>query len=472
MVHICFRSSYHATKFKLTGGDYLKFLDLFSGLGGFRTGLESVGFEAYGWVEWDKFARQSYEAIHDTEGEWTRTDITDVTDEEFSELEGEVELITGGFPCQTFSYAGQRKGFDDTRGTMFFEIARAAKHIRPKYMLLENVKGLVSHNKGDTLDTIFKVLNDLGYIVDFEILNSKYFGVPQNRERIFIVAVRDDLIEPEEWIIEGDNVVAKGKRRIKEYDWARTFNFDYPQGWELDLKLKDIMEPEVEERFYLNKEQTDKLVLNSSGIESDIKQVARYDSPTRKNTNQYRTYSPEGISPSLTSMGGGGREPHVMTEVKDVGFIDRRGTGKQHQSNTVYNEEGLSPTMQARDYKDPAKVLIGASRGRNPANPSDRTTGAPTEQRLEINENGTSNTLTSVQKDNYVVEIGQDITIRKLTPKECFRLQAFTDDQFMKAQEDGLSNTQLYKQAGNAVTVNVIIELAKKIKKLDKELQL
>ena len=450
----------------------MKFLDLFAGIGGFRTGLESVGFEAFGWVEWDKFARQSYEAIHDTEGEWTRTDITDVTNEEFAELEGEVELITGGFPCQTFSYAGQRKGFDDTRGTMFFEIARAAKHIRPKYMLLENVKGLVSHNKGDTLDTIVKVLNDLGYIVDFEILNSKYFGVPQNRERIFIVAVRDDLIEPEEWIIEGDNVVAKGKRRIKGYGWARTFNFDYPQGWELDLKLKDIMEPEVEERFYLNKEQTDKLVLNSSGIESDIKQVARYDSPTRKNTNQYRTYSPEGISPSLTSMGGGGREPHVMTGVKDVGFIDRRGTGKQHQSNTVYNEEGLSPTMQARDYKDPAKVLIGASRGRNPANSSDRTTGAPTEQRLEINENGTSNTLTSVQKDNYVVEIGQDITIRKLTPKECFRLQAFTDDQFMKAQEDGLSNTQLYKQAGNAVTVNVIKELAKKIKKLDKELQL
>ena len=410
----------------------MKFLDLFAGIGGFRTGLESVGFEAFGWVEWDKFARQSYEAIHVTEGEWTRTDITDVTNEEFAELEGEVELITGGFPCQTFSYAGQRKGFDDTRGTMFFEIARAAKHIRPKYMLLENVKGLVSHNKGNTLDTIVKVLNDLGYIVDFEILNSKYFGVPQNRERIFIVAVRDDLIEPEEWIIEGDNVVAKGKRRIKGYGWARTFNFDYPQGWDLDLKLKDIMEPEVEERFYLNKEQTDKLVLNSSGIESDINQVARYDSPTRKNTNQYRTYSPEGISPSLTSMGGGGREPHVMED----------------------------------------KVLIGASRGRNPANSSDRTTGAPTEQRLEINENGTSNTLTSVQKDNYLVNIGEDVTIRKLTPRECFRLQTFTDEQFQKAQDAGVSNSQLYKQAGNAVTVNVIKELAKKIKELDRGIDL
>ena len=117
-------------------------------------------------------------------------------------------------------------------------------------------------------------------------------------------------------------------------------------------------------------------------------------------------------------------------------------------------------------------MLIGASRGRNPANSSDRTTGAPTEQRLEINDNGTSNTLTSVQKDNYVVEIGQDITIRKLTPKECWRLQSFTDEQFQKAQEDGLSNTQLYKQAGNAVTVNVIIELAKKIKDLDKGIDL
>ena len=450
----------------------MKFLDTFSGIGGFRTGLEGEGFEAYGWVEFDKFARKSYEAIYDTEGEWSREDITEVTDDEWKELHSKVDIITGGFPCQSFSYSGLRKGFDDTRGTLFFEIARAAKHIKPKYLLLENVKGLVSHDKGRTLDTIIQVLNDTGYIVDFEILNSKYFGVPQNRERIFIVAVRDDLIESEEWVIEGDNVVAKGKRRIKGYEWARTFNFDYPQGWELDLKLKDIMEDEVEERFYLNKEQTDKLVLNSSGLDREIKQVARYDSATRKNTNQYRTYSPEGISPSLTSMGGGGREPHVITEVKDVGFIDRRGTGKQHQSNTVYDEEGLSPTMQARDYKDPAKVLIGASRGRNPANSSDRTTGAPTEQRLEINENGTSNTLTSVQKDNYVVEIGQDITIRKLSPKECWRLQSFTDEQFQKAQDAGLSATQLYKQAGNAVTVNVIKELAKKIKKLDKELQL
>ena len=351
----------------------MKFLDLFSGLGGFRIGLESVGFEPIGWVEFDKFARKSYEAIHDTEGEWTREDITDVTNEEFAELEGEVELITGGFPCQTFSYAGQRKGFDDTRGTLFLDVARAAKHIKPKYLLLENVKGLVTHDKGRTLDTIIQVLNDIGYIVDFEILNSKYFGVPQNRERIFIVAVREDLIEPEEWIIEGDNVVSKGKRRIKEYDWARTFNFDYPRGWELNLKLKDIMEPTVEERFYLKKEQRDKLVLNSSGIDSDIKQVA--------------------------------------------------------------------------------KVLIGASRGRNPANSSDRTTGAPTEQRLEINENGTSNTLTSVQKDNYLVNIGEDVTIRKLTPRECFRLQTFTDEQFQKAQDAGVSNSQLYKQAGNGVWV-------------------
>ena len=450
----------------------MKFLDLFSGIGGLRSGLESVGFEPFGWVEFDKFARQSYEAIYDTEGEWSREDITEVTDEDFSELKDKVDIIVGGSPCQSFSYAGQRRGFEDTRGTLFFDYARAVKAIQPKYLIFENVKGLVGNDKGRTLDTIVKVLNDTGYIVDFEILNSKFFGVPQNRERIFIVGVREDLIEPEEWIIEGDNVVAKGKRRIKGYDWARTFNFDYPQGWELELKLKDIMEDEVEERFYLSKEQTDKLVLNSSGLDREIKQVARYDSATRKNTNQYRTYSPEGISPSLTSMGGGGREPHVITEVKDVGFIDRRGTGKQHQSNTVYDEEGLSPTMQARDYKDPAKVLIGASRGRNPANPSDRTTGAPTEQRLEINENGTSNTLTSVQKDNYVVEIGQDITIRKLSPKECWRLQSFTDEQFQKAQDAGLSATQLYKQAGNAVTVNVIIELAKKIKKLDRGIDL
>src|SRR5690606_37404718 len=121
------------------------------------------------------------------EGEVDWEDITEVTDSEARELRGKVDLITGGFPCQAFSFAGKRRGFEDTRGTMFFEIARIAKQIEPRFLLLENVKGLLSHDKGRTFAIILSTLDELGYDVEWQVLNSKDFGVPQNRERVFIV---------------------------------------------------------------------------------------------------------------------------------------------------------------------------------------------------------------------------------------------------------------------------------------------
>src|SRR5690606_37234316 len=171
------------------------------------------------------------------------------------------DLLVGGFPCQAFSVAGKRKGFEDTRGTLFFEIARIAKEKHPKALLLENVKGLVNHDKGRTLDIMIETLNEIGYVVDFEILNSKYFGVPQNRERIFIVAIREDLIEQEPWIIKGNTIVPKGKRRISEYEWAKTFNFDWPEQTEVTTRLRDILESDVDEKYYLDEEKTAKLVV-------------------------------------------------------------------------------------------------------------------------------------------------------------------------------------------------------------------
>src|SRR5690606_28285992 len=114
-------------------------------------------------------------------------DITKVTDEQAGELRGKVDLIAGGFPCQAFSVAGKRGGFNDTRGTLFFEIARLARILKPRYLLLENVKGLLNHARGDTFFTILNTLGELGYWVEWQLLNSKNFGVPQNRERVFIV---------------------------------------------------------------------------------------------------------------------------------------------------------------------------------------------------------------------------------------------------------------------------------------------
>lgn len=166
----------------------MKFLDFFSGIGGFRLGMEQYGHECVGFCEIDKYARQSYKAIHNTEGELEYHDITTVTDDQWRELNGTVDIIAGGFPCQAFSIAGKRQGFEDeTRGTLFFEIMRAAKQIQPPILFLENVKGLLNHDKGRTFRIILQAMDELGYDAEWQVLNSKDFGVPQNRERVFII---------------------------------------------------------------------------------------------------------------------------------------------------------------------------------------------------------------------------------------------------------------------------------------------
>jgi len=147
----------------------LIFLDLFAGIGGFRLALERAGHKCIGFCEIDKFARQTYKANFDTEGEVEWHDITTVTDEDVRQL-GRVDIITGGFPCQAFSVAGKRGGFNDTRGTLFFEIARIARILKPRYLLLENVKGILNHSGGTTFATILNALGELGYWWEFQVL--------------------------------------------------------------------------------------------------------------------------------------------------------------------------------------------------------------------------------------------------------------------------------------------------------------
>lgn len=163
----------------------LRFLDMFAGIGGFRSGLEKIGgFECIGHCEIDKHANKAYNAIYNTEGEAFYEDATKIAPDELPDI----ELICAGFPCQSFSVAGKRLGFeDDTRGTLFFEIARIAKRKRVPYLLLENVPGLLSHNQGKTFETILFSLEELGYHVEWFVLNSANFGVPQERKRLFIV---------------------------------------------------------------------------------------------------------------------------------------------------------------------------------------------------------------------------------------------------------------------------------------------
>ena len=161
----------------------IKFVELFAGIGGFRYGLEKAENYQCVWAnEIDKYAAEIYRKNYG-EGELYEEDITKIETKDIPEH----DLLVGGFPCQTFSIAGSRAGFNDTRGTLFFEIARILKDKRPRCVLLENVKGLLSHDSGKTFQTILKVLSDIGYRTEWQVLNSSDFGVPQNRERVFII---------------------------------------------------------------------------------------------------------------------------------------------------------------------------------------------------------------------------------------------------------------------------------------------
>lgn len=163
----------------------MRFLDVFSGIGGFRMGLEQAGHTCIGHIEFNDFARQAYEAIYDIkDDEFDGKDVTEIDD--FTALRGGYDILVGGFPCQSFSIAGHRRGFEDTRGTMFFELARILEQTKPPLCLFENVKGLLSHDGGRTFETILKTMDELGYDVEWQVLNSKDFGVPQKRERVYI----------------------------------------------------------------------------------------------------------------------------------------------------------------------------------------------------------------------------------------------------------------------------------------------
>lgn len=345
----------------------MKFLDLFAGIGGFRMGLESFGHECVGFCEIDKFARKSYKAIYNTEGEVELHDITKVTDEEWRKFRGTVDIICGGFPCQAFSIAGKRKGFlDETRGTLFFEIARAAKEIQPPLLFLENVKGLLSHDQGRTFRTILSTLDELGYDAEWQILNSKDFGVPQNRERVFIIG----------------HLRGAGGRNI------------FP------IRGKN------------EKSSVERLGINILG----------------------NTKNPNGTM---------------------QGTRDR-----------VHDPNGIVGALTATDYKGPKQVAI-------PVLTPDRANKRQNGRRFKT-DGEPMFTLTAQDRHGTVVAgnlalntmQGGDrqpkIRVRKLTPRECWRLQGFPDWAFDKAQEVN-SNSQLYKQAGNSVTVNVIKAIAERM---------
>src|SRR5699024_6074455 len=278
----------------------MKFIDLFSGIGGFRTGMEMNGHECVAFCEIDKYARQSYKAIYDTEGEEEWHDITQVSNDDFRAYRGRADVITGGFPCQAFSLAGKRRGFEDTRGTLFFHIARAIKEIQPSYALLENVKGLFSHDKGRTFGTIIQALDELGYVTEWGLFNSKFWGVPQNRERVYILVTRKDI-----------------------YDQPKLFDL-LKQQTEVTTRLADVLEDEVDEKYYLSEEKTKKLTLDQDlGGKLNMYNYKELD----------RVHSVNKVSPRLNTMQGGDRQPKIAVPVLTPDRENKRQNGRRFKTD-------------------------------------------------------------------------------------------------------------------------------------------
>lgn len=205
----------------------IKFVELFAGIGGFRYGLEKAGKYEYVWAnEWDKYAVKIYEKNF---GEKPNT--RDIRTVEANEVPNH-DLLTAGFPCQAFSIAGHRKGFEDTRGTLFFDIARILNTKRPRFLLLENVRGLLSHDKGRTFKIILSTLDELGYDLQWQVLNSKNFGVPQNRERLFIIGHIRGTSRPKIFPIRESNALSEksGKKREIKNTFATAITSNYKRG--------------------------------------------------------------------------------------------------------------------------------------------------------------------------------------------------------------------------------------------------
>jgi DNA (cytosine-5)-methyltransferase 1 len=351
----------------------MRFLDLFSGIGGFRLGLEMAGHECVGHVEIDKYANKSYKAIHQPkEREFFHEDITTITDESIRELRNRgIDIIAGGFPCQAFSVAGKRRGLEDIRGTLFFDIARIAKEIKPKYLLLENVKGLLNHDRGDTFEVILRSLDEIGYDAEWQVLNSKHFGVPQNRERVFIIG----------------HLRGSGGRKV------------FPiRGTNTPLNINVIGTTKNHDAMGTNCRHW---VHDTQGIvgalsATDYKQPKQILAPYKADKNGDPMFT-------LTA-----QDRHGVA-VNEPKVIDDQGRVKDS-----YKQHDIVPTLRAQTHGNPPKLVNG-------------------------------------------------FRIRKLTPKECWRLQGFPDWAFERAKAVGVSDSQLYKQAGNSVTVNVIYEIAKKI---------
>jgi DNA (cytosine-5)-methyltransferase 1 len=364
----------------------LTFFDMFSGIGGFKIALEKAEFKCVGYCDNDKYATKLYREFFNTEEEMYFDDATTIRTDELPDF----DILCAGFPCQAFSIAGKRRGFNESRGTMFFEVARILRDKKPKYFILENVKGLLNHERGGTFATIVKILSDLGYSTQWQVLNSKFFGIPQNRERVLLVGC-------------------------------------------------------------LTGECSGKIFPISS---NDAKNISNLNTIaiTKGKSQGNRVYSVDGISSCLTSNGGG------QGGKTGLYFINKPRFNTYKASDIVQTLKvaGDTPLMRVRNGTkkgyDEASIGDGISLGYPTSTTRRGRVGKQVSQTLD-----THCQMGTIDK----------FRIRRLTPLECFRLQGFPDEMIKKAYALKISDAQLYKMAGNAVTVNTVYAVAKRIAEVE-----
>lgn len=506
----------------------VRLIELFAGVGSQAMAIRDLGkdFEHYKIAEWEVNAFRSYKAIHfeddvndysqNYDVQWLRNELlrlgisnngkepmsmkeierknevwvretynnikathnlVSVTnfhgkDLEINETDKFVYIMCYSFPCQDLSVAGKMKGMkkgSGTRSGMLWEVERLLDEMNelPQVLLMENVPQVISSDNINDFHEWQDFLKSKGYTNYIQVLNSKDYGVPQNRERAFMVSI------------------------LGEY------NYKFPKAEPLEIRLKDVLEPVVDEKYYLQGVKVNQLIKYVTE-KTEIKEISGCDGtinePKIKDiSNCIKARYDCGISNqksdgTMVLIPQATKEGYIPCEIPgiaDLSYPDRKTRRGRVQENGT-----ICPTLTAAKqdlmYFEP---MIAASRGRNPENPSDRTPGNPTEQRLEINKDGVSNTLTTVQKDNYVIEpsgiytgvserfqagplnglsrclksekhdasvIESDFRVRKLTPLECWRLMSFTDEDFDKAAKVN-SDTQLYKQAGNSIVKSVLM---------------
>ena len=470
--------------------NHIRLIELFAGVGSQAMALRDIGadFEHYRVVEFDKYAVKSYNAIHGTNFE--PTDIRNVKGEDLGIVDTQnfTYILTYSFPCQDLSLAGKQRGMtkgSGTRSGLLWEVERLLNETEnlPQVLLMENVPQVHGTKNIDDFNLWIDFLKSKGYSNFWQDLNAKDYGVAQNRKRCFMVSILGNEI------------------------------YEFPKPVKLEKCIKDYLEDEIDEKYYIKSEKAFKLILDlqergilesapSTACLMNLNKVEKVDNDVAK-TLCARDY--KGFDTGFDVQNGVIEyQKSKSNEIIVIGKMDHTLDNTLESANRVYSKDGICPTIPTcaggniqPKIIDELKTIV-AMRGRNPENPSDRTAGQKTEQRLEPNGDGVCNTLTSVQKDNLLLEekpecinlydeqgketsfqdrvyktdkISPAITtsfrpsyeiekyrIRKLTPKECWRLMGFSDEDFEKAAKVN-SNTQLYKQAGNSIVKDVLIAI-------------